>query len=132
MEKFWIGISAVITFLVTYFWNIGMANAEQFLAVFAVIFFDGFTGILVAIKRRDFRTYRAIQTIKKVFSWCFILMVSLFIEKAFPGTSFISETLIIPFCLFEALSGIKNLSNAGWIDLGFLRNIDKHKNLFDK
>jgi hypothetical protein len=132
MEKFWIAISAVVTFLVTYFWNISMANVEQFIAVFAVIFFDGFAGILVAVKNRDFRTYRAIKTIKKLFSWWFILTTSLFIEKAFPGTSFISETLIIPFCLFEALSGIKNLSLAGWIDLSFLRNIDKHKTFLDK
>ena len=132
MEKAWIAISAVVTFLVTYFWNIGMANVEQFIAVFAVIFFDGFGGILVAVKKRDFRTYRAIKTIKKLFSWWFILTTSLFIEKAFPGTSFISETLIIPFCLFEALSGIKNLSLAGWIDLGFLKNIDQHKTFLDK
>jgi hypothetical protein len=132
MDKVWISISAVVTFLVTYFWNIGMNNVEQFLAVFAVIFFDGFTGILVAVKMRDFRTYRAINTLKKLFSWWFILTTSLFIEKAFPGTSFISETLVIPFCLFEALSGIKNLSNAGWIDLKFLKNIDQHKNLLDK
>jgi hypothetical protein len=132
MERFWIAISAIVTFLVTYSWNIGMANVEQFIAIFAVIFFDGFAGILVAIKNRDFRTYRAIKTIKKLFSWWLILTTSLFIEKAFPGTSFISETLVIPFCLFEALSGIKNLSLAGWIDLGFLKNIDKHKTFLDK
>ena len=127
MEKTITLISAVFAFIVTYFWKIGMDNIEQFLALVAVILFDGFMGIWRSIKEKDFRTYRAINTIKKLFSWVIILTTSLLIEKGFTEVTWISETIITPFIIFEFLSGLKNADSIGLIDLKFLKNIDKHK-----
>lgn len=132
MEKIITLISAIFAFIASYFWKLGMDNAEQYLALGGVILFDGFMGIWRSIKEKDFRTYRAINTLKKLFTWTVILTTSLLIEKGFPEITWISETLVIPFIVFEFLSGIKNASLVGLIDLKFLKFIDQHKTLGDK
>lgn len=132
MEKAILIISAICTFLVTYFLKLGMDNVEQYLALVGVILFDGFMGIWRSIKEKDFRTYRAINTLKKLFTWFFILTISLLIEQGFPEITWISETLVIPFIIFEFISGVKNASLIGLIDLKFLKFIDQHKTLRDK
>jgi phage-related holin len=53
------------------------------------------------------------------------------VEIGFPGTSWLSETIIMPFIIFQLVSALKNASSAGFIKYSvlntILEKIDKHK-----
>jgi hypothetical protein len=53
------------------------------------------------------------------------------VEIGFPGTSWLSETIIVPFIIFQLISALKNASNSGFIKHSLLNTIlekiDKHK-----
>jgi hypothetical protein len=55
----------------------------------------------------------------------------LLIEKGFPGTSWLSETVCAPFILFQLISALKNAKRAGLIENELLtiilEKIDTHK-----
>ena len=123
--------TTIAAFLCSYFFNLTMDNVEQFLAITALVFMDGFFGIIAGTKREGFKTYKAIKVIKTLFSWTVILTVILMIEKGFPGTGWLSETVILPFIVFQLISALKNASMAGFInqkELNYiLDKIDKHK-----
>jgi hypothetical protein len=55
----------------------------------------------------------------------------LVIEKGFSAASWLSETILIPFIVFQLISALKNASMAGFIKAGLLNDIldriDKHK-----
>jgi hypothetical protein len=108
-----------------------MANAEQFLAVAAVLLLDGFFGVIAGIKREGFKTYKALKVIKSLFTCEIILTAILMIEKGFAGVSWLSETIITPFIVFQLISALKNASMAGFIKNELLNiildKIDKHK-----
>ena len=110
-----------------------MDNAEQFLAVAAVLLLDGFFGIIAGCKREGFKTYKALKVIKSVSTWELILTAVLMIEKGFAGVNWISETIIAPFIIFQLISALKNASMAGLIKNELLNiildKIDKHKGL---
>ena len=129
--KITIAGSASIGFICSYFMNLTMENAEQFLAVAAVLLLDGFFGVIAGIKREGFKTYKALKVLKSIFTWEIILTVVLMIEKGFPGTSWLSETIITPFIVFQLMSALKNASMAGFIKNELLNiildKIDKHK-----
>ena len=123
--------TTIAAFLCSYFFNLTMDNVEQFLAITALVFMDGFFGIIAGAKREGFKTYKAIKVIKTLFSWTVILTVILMIEQAFKGTGWLSETVILPFIVFQLISALKNASMAGFInqkELNYiLDKIDKHK-----
>lgn len=131
MERVIALFSAVATFVITYSFNILASNIELYLAITSVILLDGFAGIMKAVKQRNFRTYRAINTVKKLFTWFFILTTTLFIEKGFPDITWIAETIVTPFMVLEFISALKNLKLAGIIKgevlTNILKNIDSHK-----
>tara|TARA_R110001606_G_scaffold2890_5_gene12547 strand:- start:14232 stop:14570 length:339 start_codon:yes stop_codon:yes gene_type:complete len=108
-----------------------MDNAEQFLSVGCVVLLDGFFGIIAGIKREGFRTYKAIKVLRTLVLWWVILGVLLSIEKSFAGTSWLSETVIVPFLIFQVVSALKNASLSGWIKMDLfkkiLEKIDQHK-----
>jgi len=118
-------------FILSYFLNITMNNAEQYIAVVGVVLLDGIYGMLSGIKHEGFKTYKAIKIIKSLFTWVLILTSILMIEKGFPGTSWLSETIIAPFIVFQVVSALKNASMAGYIHNDLLNiildSIDKHK-----
>ena len=123
--------TTVLAFLCSYFLELTMDNVEQYLAVTALVFMDGFFGIMAGIKREGFKTYKAIKVLKTLFSWTLILTVLLMIEKGFTGTGWLSETVIIPFIAFQLISALKNASMAGLMNQkelnSILDRIDKHK-----
>lgn len=129
--KITIAGTASIGFFCSYFMDLTMANAEQFLAVVAVLLLDGFFGVIAGIKREGFKTYKALKVLKSIFTWEIILTAILMIEKGFPGTSWLSETVITPFIVFQLMSALKNASMAGFIKNELLNiildKIDKHK-----
>ena len=65
--------------------------------------------------------------------WWVILAAILTVEKSFQGTGWLSETIIVPFLIFQIISALKNASMAGFIKVEALNNIldkiDKHKGL---
>jgi phage-related holin len=126
-----LSLSTTIAFVCAYFGKLAMANIEQYFAVVALIFMDGFFGVIAGVKREGFKTYKALKVIRTVFTWLVILTVILMIEKGFGGTSWLSETVMIPFIIFELISALKNASMSGFIKNDQLNQIldliDKHK-----
>ena len=124
-----IGMTAA--FICSYFMELTMQNAEQFLASTALIFADGFFGVIAGIKREGFKTYKAIKILKNLLFWIIILTVILGIEANFSGTFWLSETIITPLIIFQLISTLKNASIAGFVKIDelnrILDKIDKHK-----
>ena len=119
------------SFLCSYFLNLTMNNTEQYLAVVAVLLLDGFFGVCAGVKREGFKTYKALKVLKNIATWVVILTVILMVEKGFVGAGWLSETIIIPFMVFQLISALKNASMAGLIKTTelnkILDRIDKHK-----
>lgn len=128
-----LSIVTVVSFTCSYFFNLTMDNIEQYLALTAVVFIDGFFGIIAGIKREGFKTYKALKILKTYFAWLVILTTILMIEKGFVGSGWMSETILIPFLVFQLISALKNASMAGFIKIeevnSILDKIDKHKGL---
>lgn len=126
-----VGITSFCTYLCTYFLNLSMDNAEQYLAVVAVLWLDGIFGIWAGIKREGFKTYKALKITRNTFLWLVILTVILMVEKGFSGTAWLSEVIVVPFMIMQLISALKNASMAGLIKIEQLNNIldriDKHK-----
>jgi phage-related holin len=115
----------------SYFLNLTANNSEQYLAVVAIVFMDGFFGIWAGVKTEGFRTYKAIKVLQTLMVWVFMLTGILMIEKGFEGTTWLSETVCAPFILFQLVSALKNAERAGLIKnellTSILDKIDKHK-----
>ena len=122
-----------IGFICSYFMELTMQNAEQYLAISTLVFADGFFGILAGIKREGFKTYKAIKILRTLIFWVIMLTVILVIEKSIPGAGWLSETMLMPLVVFQLISTVKNASMAGFIKGELLNqildNIDKHKGL---
>ena len=120
-------------FICSYFMELTMQNAEQYLAISTLVFADGFFGIIAGIKREGFKTYKAIKILRTLLFWVIMLTVILVIEKSIPGASWLSETMLMPLVVFQLISTVKNASMAGFIKVDVLNqildNIDKHKGL---
>jgi hypothetical protein len=123
--------STVLAFICTYFFNMAMANSEQYLALVGVVMTDGFFGVIAGTKREGFKTYKALKVLQTMVVWIIFLTILLVIEKGFPGTGWLSETILLPFIIFQIVSALKNASMAGLIDgkllVEILDKIDLHK-----
>jgi len=108
-----------------------MGNAEQYLALVAVVFIDGFFGIAAGVKREGFQTRKAVRVLQRVITWVAFLTVILMVERGFEGTSWLSETITVPFILLQLVSALKNASMIGIIKSADLKKvldkIDLHK-----
>lgn len=124
-------LTTTMTFISTYFYNLTLDHVEQYLALIAVVLFDGFFGIVAGVKREGFQTFKALKVLRTTVTWIVILTVLLLVEKGFPGTGWLSETILVPFIVFELLSALKNASMAGFIQADILNKIldkfDTHK-----
>ncbi len=125
--------SMSIGFICSYFMELTMQNAEQYLAITTLVFADGFFGIIAGIKREGFKTYKAIKILRTLIFWVIMLTLILVIEKSIPGAGWLSETMLMPLVIFQLISTIKNASMAGFIKADIvnqvLDNIDKHKGI---
>ena len=126
-----LSITAALTFMCTYFMELTMSNAEQYLALVGVVFIDGFFGIAAGVKREGFQTRKAVRVLQRAITWVAFLTVILMVERGFEGTSWLSETIIVPFIVLQLVSALKNASMVGLIksaDLNkLLDKIDLHK-----
>ena len=126
-----LSLTTACAFIGSYFMNLTAENIEQYLSVAFVIFADGFFGVWAGTKREGFQTFKALKVLKTFGFWIIMLSAILTIEKGFAGTSWLSETIMAPFLVFQLISALKNASMAGWIksDLvnTILDKIDHHK-----
>ena len=126
-----LSITAALTFMCSYFMELTMSNAEQYLALVGVVFIDGFFGVIAGIKREGFQTRKAVTVLKRAITWVAFLTVILMVERGFEGTNWLSETIIVPFIVLQLVSALKNASMVGLIksaDLNkLLDKIDLHK-----
>ena len=124
-------VSTTMSFICSYFLELYMGNAEQYLALIAIVFIDGFFGIAAGIKREGFQTRKAVRVLQRVITWVVLLTAILMVEKGFAGTSWLSETIIVPFIVLQLISALKNASMAGFIKAEelnqLLDRIDNHK-----
>jgi len=124
-------LSTTCAFIGSYFMNLTADNTEQYLAVVAVVLLDGFFGLIAGVKREGFKTYKALKVLKTLFAWVLILTVILSVELGFKGTSWLSETILMPFIIFQLISALKNASMSGFIKTELLNKIldkiDQHK-----
>lgn len=129
-------LTTLCAFVGSYFLNLTANNSEQYLAVIAIVFMDGFFGIWAGVKTEGFRTYKAIKVLQTLMVWVFMLTGILMIEKGFEGTTWLSETVCAPFILFQLVSALKNAERAGLIKnellTKILDKIDKHKEINPK
>ena len=131
MKTTLLATSAAFAFICSYFFNLAMENSEQYLAVVAVIFMDGFFGVIAGTKREGFKTYKAVRILKTLVAWIITLTALIMVEAGFKGTSWLSETILIPVIVFQVISALKNAAQAGFIKnealTTILDKIDKHK-----
>ena len=126
-----LSISTTMSFICTYFFNLTMTYSEQYLALIAVVFLDGFFGVIAGAKREGFKTFKALSVIRTAAVWCMFLTVILLVEQGFKVTGWLSETILIPFVIFQLISALKNASMCGFIKADVLNQIldriDNHK-----
>lgn len=126
-----LSITATLAFMCSYFMELTMSNAEQYLALVAVVFVDGFFGIAAGVKREGFQTRKAVRVLQRVVTWVAFLTVILMVERGFAGTGWLSETIIVPFIILQLVSALKNASMVGLIKsndlIRILDRIDLHK-----
>ena len=131
MKTTLLATSAAAAFVCSYFFNLAMSNSDQYLALIGVVMADGFFGVIAGIKREGFQTYKALKVLKTLVTWIILLTVLLMVEQGFKGTSWLSETILVPFMIFQLISALKNASMAGFIDMNALNaildKIDLHK-----
>jgi len=124
-------VSTMLTFIWAYFFNLALTNSDQYLALVAVVMVDGFFGVIAGIKREGFQTCKAIKVLRTLVTWVVLLTTLLMVEKGFKGTSWLSETILVPFIVFQLMSALKNASMAGFIKMEALNSIldkfDNHK-----
>ena len=123
--------TTTMSFICSYFLELYMGNIEQYLGLLAVIFIDGFFGIVAGVKREGFETRKAVRVLQRAITWIVFLTVLLMVEKGYAGTAWLSETIIVPFIVLQLISALKNASMAGFIKAELLNEIldriDRHK-----
>lgn len=126
-----LSLTTICAFIGSYFLQLTTDNAEQYLALVAIVFVDGFFGVWAGVKIEGFQTRKALKVLKTLVVWLIMLTCILMIEKGFKGTSWLSETIMAPFIVFQLMSALKNSQRAGLINnellTTILDKIDKHK-----
>ena len=121
----------IMAFICSYFFNLAMTNSDQYLALVGVVLADGFFGVIAGTKREGFQTFKALKVLKTLVIWIGLLTVLLMVEKGFKGTSWLSETVLVPFIIFQLISALKNASMSGFIQMdivnAILDKVDLHK-----
>jgi phage-related holin len=126
-----LSLTTALAFIGSYFMDLTANNIEQYISVSLIIFADGFFGVWAGSKREGFKTYKALKVLKTLGFWIVMLSIILSIEIGFDGTSWLSETIIAPFLIFQLISVLKNASMVGVVNNELLTQIldklDRHK-----
>lgn len=126
-----LSLTTALAFVGTYFLKLTSENIDQFLSMGLVVFADGFFGIWAGVKREGFQTRKALGVLKTFTFWTIMLAIILSIEIGFKGTSWLSETIMAPFLVFQLISILKNASMVGLVKnelaIQILDKLDNHK-----
>jgi len=126
-----LSLTTALAFIGSYFMDLTANNIEQYISVSLIIFADGFFGVWAGTKREGFKTFKALKVLKTLGFWIVMLSIILSIEIGFDGTSWLSETIIAPFLIFQLISVLKNASMVGVVNNELLTQIldklDRHK-----
>ena len=126
-----VSISAILSFICSYFLDLALNHYEQFIAVISVTFLDGIFGIIAGSKREGFKTFKAIKVLRTMVVWIVITATLLTVERGFPVAAWLSETILLPYLIFQIISTLKNASMSGFINSKTLNEIldriDRHK-----
>lgn len=126
-----LSLTTAFAFIGSYFLNLTADNIEQYISVALVVFADGFFGVWAGTKREGFQTRKALSVLRTLGFWVVMLSAILSIEKGFAGTSWLSETIMAPFLVFQLISILKNASMVGVVHNELLTQIldklDRHK-----
>jgi phage-related holin len=126
-----LSLTTALAFIGSYFMDLTANNIEQYISVSLIIFADGFFGVWAGTRREGFKTYKALKVLKTLGFWIVMLSIILSIEIGFDGTSWLSETIIAPFLIFQLISVLKNASMVGVVNNELLTQIldklDRHK-----
>jgi phage-related holin len=129
--QMYLAATTTISFVCTYFLDLTINNAEQYIAIMGVLAVDGVFGVIAGVKREGFQTKKALKILKSIATWVCLLTGILMIEEGFDGMGWLSETIIGPFIAFQLVSALKNASMAGLISNDLLNiildKIDNHK-----
>ena len=124
-------LTTACAFIGSYFMELTADNIEQYLSIAFVVFADGFFGVWAGTKAQGFQTCKALKVLRTFGFWVVMLSAILTIEKGFTGTSWLSETIIAPFLVFQLISIFKNASMVGIVKnellIQILDKLDKHK-----
>ena len=126
-----LSLTTAFAFIGSYFLNLTANNIEQYISVALVVFADGFFGVWAGIKREGFQTRKALSVLRTLGFWVVMLSAILSIERGFAGTSWLSETIMAPFLVFQLISILKNASMVGVVKnelvTQILDRLDRHK-----
>lgn len=110
MKIILLSAAAISTAIASYLTDFSIEYANQFIVVILLIFIDGLFGIIQGIKKEGFIVSKAMKVVKDSFLWSIVLSLLILVEKNIPGVSWISESILAPFVLFQVTSILKNLS----------------------
>lgn len=114
-----------------YFKLILLDNTNLFEAITWVVLIDFFVGVILAFKRDNFQTRKAMKIIYYFATYFVLCAMVLKVEEGFPSAFWLSEAIIMPILVFQVVSILKNLSLIGVLNNTLLKEIltkiDKHK-----
>lgn len=119
--------------IAAYFKVIYLDDPNVFQAIAWVVFVDFIVGVLLAFKRDNFQTKKALKVVYYLVAYTVLAAMVLKVESGFPSAFWLSEALIMPILIGQIVSTAKNLHLLGVIRnktlADILTKIDKHKDL---
>lgn len=119
--------------IAAYFKVIYLDDPNVFQAIAWVVFVDFGVGVLLAFKRDNFQTKKALKVVYYLVAYTVLAAMVLKVEIGFPSAFWLSEALIMPILIGQIVSTAKNLHLLGVIRnktlADILTKIDKHKDL---
>lgn len=114
----------------TYFWQ----STEQFIFLWVMLMMDLLTGIMAAIKKKEFSSRRLPRFIGVSYTYSVLLFLAFNLSKYSPMFFiWLPSTLYFMFNAVLFTSIIENFNKLGWLDTSLYTMIkDKLKNLISK
>lgn len=126
-------LAAFVAGFLAYFKLLVFENAAAFEAITWVVSIDFIVGIVLAFKRGNFETQKALKVLYYFGVYFGLTAMVIKVEQGFPSAFWLSEALLMPLLVGQIVSIAKNLTLLKLITnptlVKILSNIDKHKDL---
>lgn len=124
-------IVALLAGILAYFKLLILENTAAFEAITWVVSVDFIVGVVLALKRGNFETQKALKVLYYFATYFALTAMVLKVEEGFPSAFWLSEALLVPLLVGQIASIAKNLTLLKIITnptlVKILANIDKHK-----